>query len=435
MTHEHDSTVGCEHYTELAALATAGALTPGESVELERHLLGCPNCSMIDRQYRILASDGFAALAAAAEHPVADENWDSAKALRNLLARVSDLEKKSETSEHRVRTLRGRRIAVAAAIAACLIVGVSAALLRLRAANETRTRIADASVRLQLADALAARKTIDEKVASLNDRLSHLQSENNIWQRESGHLRERLQVTLQELDRERAHQTDQVNALQEQQSSADEQVRALTVERDRLSSQLQGALVAAQRTESQLVALRDDRGRSTQYQTDLEARVRELEGAKSDQDHRLADSEKFLASDRDIRELMGARNLYIADVFDVDSTSQTRKPFGRVFYTRGKSLVFYAFDLDRQPRLKTASSFQVWGEKETVHAERAPVTNLGILYLDSESNRRWIMRYDDPKTLAEIDAVFVTVEPHGGSVKPTGRPFLFAMLRKPANHP
>jgi hypothetical protein len=110
-----------------------------------------------------------------------------------------------------------------------------------------------------------------------------------------------------------------------------------------------------------------------------------------------------LASDRDIRELMGARNLYIADVFDVDSSSQTRKPFGRVFYTRG-TLVFYAFDLDRQPRLKTASYFQVWGEKETVHAERAPVTNLGILYLDSESRRRWIMRYDDPKTLAEIDA-------------------------------
>jgi len=37
--------------------------------------------------------------------------------------------------------------------------------------------------------------------------------------------------------------------------------------------------------------------------------------------------------------------------------------------------------------------------------------NLGILYMDSESNRRWVLRLDDPKQLGEIDAVFVTVEP------------------------
>jgi anti-sigma-K factor RskA len=58
-----------------------------------------------------------------------------------------------------------------------------------------------------------------------------------------------------------------------------------------------------------------------------------------------------------------------------------------------------------------------------------------MLYLDSETNRRWILRSDDPQTLAEIDAVFVTVEPRGGSAKPTGKPFLFAMLLKQANHP
>jgi len=55
---------------------------------------------------------------------------------------------------------------------------------------------------------------------------------------------------------------------------------------------------------------------------------------------------------------MGARKLYIADVFDVDSVSRTRKPFGRVFYTQNKSLVFYAFDLDHQPGVKNAASFR-----------------------------------------------------------------------------
>jgi hypothetical protein len=132
---------------------------------------------------------------------------------------------------------------------------------------------------------------------------------------------------------------------------------------------------------------------------------------------------------------MGARKLYIADVFDVDGSSRTQKPFGRVFYTRGKSLIFYAFDLDRQTKILNASSFQVWGQREAPEGEQASPMNLGIFYMDSEANRRWVMRFDDPKQLAEIDAVFVTVEPHGGSQKPTSKPFLYALLRNEANHP
>jgi hypothetical protein len=61
--------------------------------------------------------------------------------------------------------------------------------------------------------------------------------------------------------------------------------------------------------------------------------------------------------------------------------------------------------------------------------------NLGILYMDNESNRRWVLRFDDHKLLGDIDAVFVTVEPHGGSAKPTSKPFLYALLRQEVNHP
>jgi hypothetical protein len=146
---------------------------------------------------------------------------------------------------------------------------------------------------------------------------------------------------------------------------------------------------------------------------------------------RLKSDEEYLASDRDIRELMGARKLYIADVFDVDSRSLTRKPFGRVFYTEGKSLIVYAFDLDHQQDLKNADTFQAWGQRE----DRGRPLNLGIFYMDSESNRRWVLRVDDSTQLAGIDTMFVTVEPHGGSRRPTGKPFLYASLRKEANHP
>jgi len=185
----------------------------------------------------------------------------------------------------------------------------------------------------------------------------------------------------------------------------------------------------------EFTSLRAEHDRALLHTASLESKIDELSAAARDQDRRLKDNEQYLASDRDIRELMGARKLYIADVFDVDSGSRTRKPFGRVFYTQNKSLIFYAFDLDRQPGVKNASAFQVWGQRDGELSAKSHPMNLGILYMDSDSNRRWVLRWDDPKQLAEIDAVFVTVEPHGGSQKPTGKPFLYALLRKEANHP
>jgi hypothetical protein len=61
---------------------------------------------------------------------------------------------------------------------------------------------------------------------------------------------------------------------------------------------------------------------------------------------------------------------------------------------------------------------------------------LGVSYMDSEANRRWVFEADDPSVLAQINAVFVTVESKEGSKTPSGKPFLYAYLRTaPANHP
>jgi len=217
-------------------------------------------------------------------------------------------------------------------------------------------------------------------------------------------------------------------------AKSQEQLRDVAAERDKLASQLYDAEQSYQLLQAELTSLRADHEKTLLRTTSLQTRVDELEASARDEERRLKDDEQYLSSDRDIRELMGARKLYIADVFDVDSGSRTRKPFGRVFYTQNKSLIFYAFDLDRQPGVKTASAFQVWGQSDGAE-EQNHATNLGILYMDSESNRRWVLKIDDPKQLAEIDAVFVTIEPHGGSQKPTGKPFLYALLRREANHP
>ncbi len=129
---------------------------------------------------------------------------------------------------------------------------------------------------------------------------------------------------------------------------------------------------------------------------------------------------------------MGARDLYIGEVYDVARDGQTQKPYGRLFYTKGKSLVFYAYDLDEQAGIKSASTFQAWGSRGL---DKQQATSLGIFYEDNGAKKRWVLKFDDPKKLEQINAVFVTVEPNGGSHKPSGKPLLFAYLKVDPNHP
>jgi len=133
-----------------------------------------------------------------------------------------------------------------------------------------------------------------------------------------------------------------------------------------------------------------------------------------------------------VKELMGARDLYIAEVHDVVETGETTRTYGRVFYTKGKSLIFYAYDLDKEAGVKQASTFQAWGRRGV---DQQQALNLGIFYEDNASKKRWVLKFDDAKTLAKIDAVFVTVEPSGGSHHPSGKQLLFAYLRVNPNHP
>jgi hypothetical protein len=140
---------------------------------------------------------------------------------------------------------------------------------------------------------------------------------------------------------------------------------------------------------------------------------------------------KLLAAGRDITDLIGARNLHIVDVHDLDARGKKPKSFGRIFYTEGKSLAFYAYDLDERKLINSSYSFKVWGERL---GEPTSVRELGILYTDNRDQKRWILKVDDPQQLAEIDSVFVTLQHHHDN-KPLGQRILFAFLGGAANHP
>ena len=138
------------------------------------------------------------------------------------------------------------------------------------------------------------------------------------------------------------------------------------------------------------------------------------------------DMERQLASaGKDVRDLMGARQLHVVDVRDTLPNGKSGKAFGRVFLTEGKSLIFYAFDLADTKKIDAKQTFQVWGQQE---GKASSPRSLGFLYVDDKAQRRWALKTDDPAAIKEIDSVFVTLEPEGGAKKPSGQRLLYAYL-------
>lgn len=415
----------CDHerYKELSALMNAGALDSAESADLRAHLQLCEQCREAHHQYRLLAQLGMPELAATHSNPYDETAWDLTAARKKLLARVREEERAAKKrwlpfswsdSGSWYTSFAG----VAAVVA--LILLVAGAYHVGRRMSPSTSSIASSQDRIQ--QITAEKKSLQAELDAGAEQMSRLQEQNSRNEQES----EKLKSVLRAM-------TEKVNDAATAKYHSEEQTRQLADQRDSLSAQLRELEQANQSIRAELASLRAERDRVILRTVSLESTIDELTAVTREQERKIRDDEQYLASDRDIRELMGARGLYIADVYDVDSRSRTRKSFGRIFYTEGKSLIFYAFDLD--PGVKNVNAFQVWGRKELAQGAQSRPTSLGILYLDSESNHRWVMRFDNAKQLEEIDAVFVTVEPHGGSPKPTSKPFLYALLRKEVNHP
>jgi hypothetical protein len=273
-----------------------------------------------------------------------------------------------------------------------------------------------------------------ESAASLEEQLSDTAHEREIAriqiaQRDKAlaKLRRRLQQQSAEIARMKEAQDRVAATLQSDQTDK----QNLLEQRTELGQKLEAAQAESRALGQQVASLNDQSADQRVQAKALGAKVDDLTRLLQDRDASLREQEELLAKDRDIREVMGARHLYMAEVYDTDENGATRKPYGRVFYTREKSLIFYAYDLDQQGS-NPARTFQAWGRRGPDFKQ---AVSLGVFYEDNASKKRWVLKSEDPKTLARIDAVFVTVEPHGGSDKPSGKPLLFAYLRVNPNHP
>jgi hypothetical protein len=241
-----------------------------------------------------------------------------------------------------------------------------------------------------------------------------------------------LQSELRSVQLDAARLREQKAELEQRLSQQGADLKRGTEERAELDQKLAATQASLQALQNKLDLTSNQNVQETAQFVEQQTHITDLSASLRERDQKLIQDEQLLQHDRDIRNLMGARDLYIAEIYDVAKTGDTQKPFGRVFYTKGKSLVFYAYDLDQQPGVKRASIFQAWGRtgSDTKHDR-----NLGIFYQDDINKQRWILKSNDAKTLSQIDSVFVTVEPNRESAKPSGKPLLFTYLRMTPNHP
>lgn len=429
-----------DEFLELCAVSTTGELTQDEQNKLREHLATCFECRETLKEFEAAAHIGAPLLsseltainppgrtAAAASTPIVEALPSSTPTTENSPS-VSNLarDKKEPIPAGRNGVRRAQLnwayvwMPLAAAILLTAALGIYSYQAGMRHASQvidTTSVRADGkldALERQLSDASHDREVLKSQLAEQDQTIRD--------------LRRRITTESAALNNTKNAQANLDHSLQDALS----QKQQMAQQQSSTTQSLDAAQASLRTMQAQLDSMQQQRDQDGLLDASLEAQIKDLNVQLRQSEQTIGKQQDLLADDRDIRDLMGARDLYIAEVYDVARDGATRKPYGRVFYTKGKSLIFYAYDLGQQPGVKNASSFQAWGQSGP---DRQQVLNLGIFYQDSTAKKRWVLKFDDPRALEEINAVFVTVEPHGGSHKPSGKRLLFASLRIEPNHP
>jgi hypothetical protein len=432
-----------DEFLELCAVSTSGDLTEEEQSKLRVHLAVCPECRQALKEFEAAVDVGVPLLASKLS-AVRSEELASTQSHGRESAQLGSL-----SDENSERQREGARVSVGEERSGFAFAGrhgyrpsqinwnyvwmpFAACVLLAIALGISTYRIGKG---LKVESTQATSNSGDVRIEALEQRIS-----------DAGHDREVLRTQLAGRDkviaelRRRTEQDSKVlSEMKSAQANLEQSLQADNAEKQRvlderagITQKFEAAQASLKQMQSQLDAVTQQRAMEASRDASLGDQIKDLSAQLRAQGETVARQDELLAHDRDIRDLMGARKLYVVDVYDVARDGSTQKSYGRVFYTKGKSLIFYAYDLDQEPGVRNASTFQAWGRRGP---DKQQALNLGIFYQDSASKKRWVLKFDDPKALDEIDAVFVTVEPNGGSEKPSGKPLLSAYLQVAPNHP
>jgi hypothetical protein len=424
-----------ERFEELSAAASIGEASGAELAELREHMSGCPACRETYSEFLQLSAvrtaNGMSKQTVGGDEAIGyiDSALFRQKFLKRAEAEGVVFSHPKEPAELQVpqrRSLRSRwtlSFALPLAAACLLIAGLAGGYYwKVREVGRSARHDAKGMFASQPGTFVSN----DAADAAQEGAVARIQEENRKLSSENALLKSALSAqtkNAKELEENAAASEKERDVLAFELKQR--QTRIDDLERQIAQSQVELASAKTQLEAAQ--AANEDTVASDQ------ARIREVSDQLAEQTASLSRERDLLSADRDIRELMGARNLHIADVFDTDAKGKTRPTLGRIFFTEGKSLIFYAYDLNDHRVQNAGYNYRVWGKKE---GPGQGARSLGIFYSDDKTQKRWVFKYNDPKVLSEIDSVFVTVEPPGKNpIEPKGDKLLYAYLRNQANHP
>ncbi len=398
---------GHEHFEELAGLAAVGELSADEWQEFVGHRRNCAHCSAVNANFAGVAALAFDAGATSSESSAERKERSRAAVLRNLhIVRANDRRR-----AHSFKPVMTRAAVALVLFASGLMLGRS-----------SQSAPASTATKAQITAGSGAGSVVNKSVEIPNSPTAQEK------------LVARLQQDVARLSSARKHLEEQLAVATEREKSqaiaaagANERVRDQARELASTTADLQAAHARLQQAQTEATA-------NVAGVVELRYKLAEAEARLKETAATLNRERQLLNADREIRDIMGARDVHIVDVFDIDGKGRAKKPFGRAFYTQGRSLIFYAFDLPAPKSDKGEYGYYAWGRNTT--AGHGPTRRLGIFFNDDQAQQRWMMKFDDPKVLAEIDTVFVTLEPLGlEPAGPTGKPILDAYFGTPPNHP
>jgi hypothetical protein len=422
-----------EHFEEICAAASVGQATGEELVELEHHASECGRCKQAYFNYLNVAAQQFAT---AKQDPTIspkamEECIDSELFIRRFLDRA---EREGITFSRDVE----ETVKLPAAIPFAFSRSVGWRMPATAIAAAVLFAAFASSGYFYWRDSLNRAGSRSESQLSLKTPAPVTAADLGIAELANAKLK--LQAEVEHLSGELREANDRLVASEADLKATSQDRRSLASNRDALELRLEE--IQRELTNSQALVANAQQEAMSQHQraADMEStliaeqvKLHDLESGLKEKSVALDQERQLLSLGHDVTDLMGARNLHIVDVVDTDGRGKARPAFGRIFFTEGKSLIFYAYDLNEAKMQKANYQYQVWAKKEGPNRQ---AQRLGIFYSDDKAQRRWVFKCDDAKILREIDSVFVTFgRPDGDSLHPEGSSLMYAYLRGQPNHP
>jgi len=436
-------------FEEMCALAVTGQLGGAQMCELNEHIAACESCrkflesvAQISTQAMPLLADKHAPAGNVAPPEGMRERFLSRLATEGvnakdrvtlrpspILVRESislPLDERFEGDTRKKALVTGPRPVPfsrlwrsLAAVAACVVVAIGGYYAGERKLRQTPQQVTKAPTSIAPASERNP-PTID------SDHVRQLEQQKTELEGELAQLKERLSNA----DGER-------QSLRDELAAAKEKLAAVTAQAQSAS---QSSLVEGQEAKNQVAAQQSQVDRLNQRLAESEVKLDVQKQTNEELSAKLELTTADLRRELDLKsakselgDVVAARNLHIVDVYDADPNGKRQRSFGRVFYIEGKSLVFYAYDLDDPGRFRANIVFHVWGGKAGV---KEVTHSLGILRKDDGGQNRWAMTFDDSKVLGQINSVFVTAESANKHYdEPHGKKVLYAYFGSQPNHP